>query len=76
MVVTFPRPRRAAPPVSEDLVRHVARTEAYLDELLAGLYSRLPSDPARYPIRVGEHLIHYRRRPRSVVTGVQDKQTG
>jgi hypothetical protein len=74
MVVEFPRRSLRVVAVTEDLVRHVARTEAYLDELLAGLYASLPSDPARYPIRVGEYLIHYRKRPRRVVVESSERR--
>jgi hypothetical protein len=75
MVVPFPS-QPAPIDVSQDHIQHIARTEAYLDQLLAGLYAQLPADPARYPIRVGDHVIHYRHRPRSVVTAAPERRAG
>jgi len=75
MVLRFPR-RRHKVPVTRELVERVAATERLLDKMLEALYAELPTEPSGYPIRIGEFLIHYRRRPRSVVTPAGSSQVG
>jgi hypothetical protein len=76
MVVPFPVKPASDVPLTEDQLAQVALIEACLDGLLAGLYAQLPADPARYPIRIGDHVIHYRRRPRAVVTAAPERRAG
>lgn len=76
MVVQFPLKPKPEVDLAEDHLAHIARTEAYLDRLLASLYAQLPDDPARYPIQIGRYVIHYRRRPRTVLTEELTRRAG
>jgi hypothetical protein len=76
MVVPFPSRPKPCIELSDEHLEHVALIEAYCDGLLAALYAQLPNDPARYPIRIGKFTIHYRRRPRAVVTPAPERLVG
>jgi hypothetical protein len=76
MVVPFPVKPASDVRLTDDQLAQVSLIEHCLDGLLAGLYAQLPADPASYPIRIGDHVIHYRHRPRSVVTAAPVRRAG